>query len=565
MLNAYNIISDCIIMLLEVWNYIKIYLLHTILIVGLAYATMRLTPIDLVKFAGVTFASLMLIEKIILKGMSVVPSGGTVREQLVKACPKPQNAGNMIVPGTEATYDNYLFSACEAAGTCDGNNPDEISAGIIAKTESCGAWDLKSTGLSYGLDKGWTKASDCKQYTDDAAYLPDACLQEIWSKTGCTNITAADQNYKRWKKGTKKEVTRDMNSWATLQDTTHRTLCYGADQTKWPQPPPPPPPPVNCATVLDTDTNVPIQCQQQIWANSGCTTDVTANSTNTTWWSAQTQAGVKADMKAWATETDSLHRTRCYGPDQTNWPQVPPPPPKKLGNPNWTKLPQGSGLAQVSRDGNIFCSVGTNNTIWCADQNIDTNPNWFQLPGALTHVSLSNGRLYGVNAAGNIWYASNYKNPQWVQVPGVLSQVSLDGSVVCGIDSGGNTVCADQNIETQANWFYAGTSINPLTYVSVKNGRLYGANATGSIFYADNYKTGKWVLIPGSLKQVEFVDNNTVCGVNSSNAIFCADTTIDTTPNWTTIPGALTQITGSGGNLTGVGTDQALYAETEYY
>ena len=678
--------------LLDIWNGIKIYLLHTILIAGIAYAIMPLPVIKSVQFAGVTFLSLLFIEKVFLHVFKLIPSTPTVREQLMKECPK--QAGGTINPGNEATYDGYLFSGCEAAGTCDSHTPDEISNGILSKTEPCGAWDLKSTGLSYTPDKGWVKAQDCTAYGDDSAYLPDKCLENIWKASGCTNVQAADKQYTRWKKQTKKEVTRDINSWATLQDTTHRTLCYGPDRSKWPTAPAP----VNCGTFTDGDKNLPAQCTEAMWAAAGCktpagksATDWWANltkagvkadinqyatlgddahrtrcygpdrtswprapltdcaalpldSTNmpddclaqqwsasgctnpailqqpasTTWWKQQTKQGVINDMQAWATETDDMHRKMCYGPNRATWPAAAAPPPtddfcksknpgtlnvkavktkcvaggcnNALGSPGWIdfcnadnaeytccgnntpppkvlgslstwKQVNSGGLAQLSRDGNVLCTTGGNQTIWCADQNVDSIPNWVQIPGALTHVSVSNGRLYGVNAAGNIWFADSYKTGRWVQIPGGLKQVSLDGNTVCGIGGGDTIWCADQNIETGARWFQLPGG---LKYISLKNGRLYGVNANNDIYYADNYKTGNWVNVPGKLTQVEYVDGNTVCGVGLNNDVYCADTNIETNPNWTRLPGALTQITGSGGKLSGVGTDAVAYAADEY-
>lgn len=76
--------------------------------------------------------------------------------------------------------------------------------------------------------------------------------------------------------------------------------------------------------------------------------------------------------------------------------------------------------------GGVVCGVNSAGNIFCADSNIETSPNWTQLPGGLTHVAVNNGRLYGVNSADNtIWFAADYKNPSWVHIPGGLSQVDL--------------------------------------------------------------------------------------------------------------------------------------------
>jgi hypothetical protein len=84
----------------------------------------------------------------------------TVREKLIKACPKNQAAGNQISQGNGATYDNYLFSGCTDANTCDGYIEDPISQALINKKEHCGAWELGSVGYEWdpSINK-WKKRS----------------------------------------------------------------------------------------------------------------------------------------------------------------------------------------------------------------------------------------------------------------------------------------------------------------------------------------------------------------------------------------------------------------------
>ena len=42
---------------------------------------------------------------------------------------------------------------------------------------------------------------------------------------------------------------------------------------------------------------------------------------NIDWWKNQTKNTVVADMKAWATLTDDIHRAACYGDNKANWPK----------------------------------------------------------------------------------------------------------------------------------------------------------------------------------------------------------------------------------------------------
>jgi hypothetical protein len=213
-----------------------IYLINSIMAGVVASRIVEMTLKDSLIFAGLTLGSMLFIDKIFLK-IFRFNSGKTVKQQLEKACPKIPRANGMINIGNQATYEDYLFSGCKKAGTCNGYNPDMISEGLLNKKEHCGAWDVKSTGLTYSPAKGWTKEKDCKKYGKQSSFLPDKCLKELWDSSGCTNIQAADKQYAIWKKQNKGAVIKDLASWKSLTDNTHRTLCYGPDKGRWPQNP----------------------------------------------------------------------------------------------------------------------------------------------------------------------------------------------------------------------------------------------------------------------------------------------------------------------------------------
>ena len=80
------------------------------------------------------------------------PSVQTLRQKLIKTCPASGGEKRRdilyINPTNGATYDDYLFSACKAAGTCDKpvDQADAVSAKIIDvignKRCHCGCWGL---------------------------------------------------------------------------------------------------------------------------------------------------------------------------------------------------------------------------------------------------------------------------------------------------------------------------------------------------------------------------------------------------------------------------------------
>jgi hypothetical protein len=215
----------------------------------------------------------------------------------------------------------------------------------------------------------------------------------------------------------------------------------------------------------------------------------------------------------------------------------------------------------------IVSGVNSGNAIYFADLNIQSNPNWTQIPGALKQISISNNKLYGANGGNDVFYCANYKsNGAWVYISGIkLIQVALDGinNIVVGVNSENNIFYANTNIESTPNWTQMPGSLSNIT---IAKGKLYGVNSGNDIFYCDNYKIGNWIHLPGGkLKQIFADENGTILvGVNSSNNIFYADTNINSNPNWTLIPGSLKNVSISKGVLYGVNSNDDIFYCANY-
>lgn len=214
----------------------------------------------------------------------------------------------------------------------------------------------------------------------------------------------------------------------------------------------------------------------------------------------------------------------------------------------------------------IVTGVNSGNGIYFADLNIQSNPNWTLIPGGLKQISISNNKMYGVNRDNYVYYCANYRNNgAWVALSGIrLIQVALDGfnNIVVGVNSANEIFYADLNIESNPNWTQIPGSLNN---ISISKGKLYGINSNNDIFYCDNYKIGKWIQLPGKLKQI-YADENgtTIVGVNSSNNIFYADTNINSNPIWTQISGSLKNISISKGVLYGVNSNDDIFYCANY-
>ncbi|ORZ38240.1 hypothetical protein BCR44DRAFT_132455 [Catenaria anguillulae PL171] len=215
-------------------------------------------------------------------------------------------------------------------------------------------------------------------------------------------------------------------------------------------------------------------------------------------------------------------------------------------------------LKQVQLDGNVVCGVNVADQIYCADQNIFFNLVWDPLPGRLMHVSVSNGRLYGVSRDGKIWYGESYKVPNWRQVPGEGRMVDLDVNVACHVALRSNNVfCAELgNDFANPQWFQVRGP--QLKSVSVSIGRLYGITTRNQIVYTESLRNPRWTLVPGSLTQVE-LRGRIVCGVNDRDEIFCASGDV-ANPQWKQLNGALRHVSVSNGALYGVNRADMIYS-----
>lgn len=209
---------------------------------------------------------------------------------------------------------------------------------------------------------------------------------------------------------------------------------------------------------------------------------------------------------------------------------------------------------------NKVCGVNSSDYIYCADQTIESNPQWFNVPGGLSNVSISNGKLGGANSGDGIFFADNYKNAAWVRAWGALVQVSQHKGVVVGVNRGDNIYYADNGNNAQPNWTQIpGALIN----VCVSNGALYGCNRQNNIYYASNYKNPQWVQIPGGLRQIS-ADKGVVCGVNSGDGIWCYDNNNPAAPNWFNVPGALKWVSVKNGTLYGANRGDQIYYASDY-
>lgn len=79
----------------------------------------------------------------------------------------------------------------------------------------------------------------CASFTDSSNKVNVDCIKHIWTNlAGCPNYRDDIINYyystSQNNGMTKGAILRDAQAWSTLNDSSHRTACYGTDTTKWP-------------------------------------------------------------------------------------------------------------------------------------------------------------------------------------------------------------------------------------------------------------------------------------------------------------------------------------------
>ncbi|DAZ99891.1 TPA: hypothetical protein N0F65_008634 [Lagenidium giganteum] len=221
-------------------------------------------------------------------------------------------------------------------------------------------------------------------------------------------------------------------------------------------------------------------------------------------------------------------------PDQTIWTG------QAQGAPSFTKI--SGGLVQIAYDGEMLCGVNAYNQVYCADNNLRTDPNWRRLTGFITNpdgvlrnVDIQAGRLIGVGTDQTIY--RKWLTPattvfsSWRTLNGRLRQLNFDGKSVCGVNANDDIFCATQNFELIPNWNKLSGSLHN---IDVNGNLLVGANSVKDIYRSTSgVGTANWVKVPGSLVQTS-TDGQYICGTNHVYNIYCSQVS----GNWFLVEGA---------------------------
>ncbi|XP_060105877.1 uncharacterized protein LOC132579492 [Heteronotia binoei] len=165
----------------------------------------------------------------------------------------------------------------------------------------------------------------------------------------------------------------------------------------------------------------------------------------------------------------------------------------------------------VNRAGNIYTLYGTT---------------WTQLPGALTHVTVGLDGIWGVNSVNSIY---RLVGGNWKQVTGLLKQIDAGGSqFIVGVNMNDDIYCLPKSAAIAAD----GNSELPwvhiegkLKYYSCGPLGCWGVNSADAIFFRhdvtpDSCAGSRWQNVPGGLSMIEVGTEGDVYGANSAGQIY---------------------------------------------
>jgi len=96
----------------------------------------------------------------------------------------------------------------------------------------------------------------------------------------------------------------------------------------------------------------------------------------------------------------------------------------------------------------VVCGTNERNEIWCTNYEGMEHGGWERLPGSLKQVLVRDGRLWGVNASGEIYYADDFRNSNWVRLDGSAKEISEGHGLLCIVNNKDEVWCADKGITT---------------------------------------------------------------------------------------------------------------------
>ncbi|GLD98172.1 hypothetical protein PINS_up006869 [Pythium insidiosum] len=119
---------------------------------------------------------------------------------------------------------------------------------------------------------------------------------------------------------------------------------------------------------------------------------------------------------------------------------------------------------------------------------------------------------------------------QFESVPSTknFAQVSYDGTQLCGVTTNSETVCATVTKGRALEWR---SLQKPMKWISVANGRIWGATATGNVFWTESGPSSSgWSPVQATYAKLS-TDGRMLCGMQANEfTLRCGSKDITTKP-----------------------------------
>jgi hypothetical protein len=182
--------------------------------------------------------------------------------------------------------------------------------------------------------------------------------------------------------------------------------------------------------------------------------------------------------------------------------------------------------------------------------------NWSLLSPILRQVSLSSVTMCGTNSNNELTCGDYDPNPNYRRIAGSYKWISLDSLKACAINLSNQVVCTDDITVSTPTWMViTGRS---LVQIDVEGQNMCGVDSSNNVFCATYNQTNWRQLVGVSVKQVSIYGKR-ICGVNSLNEAYCSSDLTASTVTWVKLGRSFTSIETFYITTCGVGTDKAIY------
>jgi hypothetical protein len=155
-------------------------------------------------------------------------------------------------------------------------------------------------------------ANPCAVYAANDANVSEACIKRLWSQSGCKNpayitpaIVTSLKDYSK--------TAIQVQFKKALTDEPNFEKCYGYNEDRWPKP---------CTGTTDTSYGLSARCLNKLLTDAGCTNQAIIDDAYVLANKLEPKSAMINKFTQMATAADDNQGllTKCYGPNELQWP-----------------------------------------------------------------------------------------------------------------------------------------------------------------------------------------------------------------------------------------------------